>query len=45
MIEPASVRAPPSTTMVSIRIEASRSNEDGSTKLRKQPYRPPAIPA
>ena len=42
MIEPASVRAPPTTTMVSSRIEASRSNDDGSMKLRNVAYSPPA---
>ena len=44
-IEPASVRAPPTTTMVSSRIEASRSNDDGSMKLRNVAYSPPAMPA
>ena len=44
-IEPASVRAPPTTTMVSSRIEASRSNDDGSMKLRNVAYSPPATPA
>ena len=34
MIDPARVRAPPTTTIVSSRIEASRSNDDGSMKLR-----------
>ncbi len=44
-IDPANVRAPPTTTMVNSNIEESRSNDDGSMKLRNVAYIPPAMPA